>query len=58
MAVSFHETQETIGILRRVADKLDKEHGCITADELWKGVQWYVIKFLNFLYSANPSVFC
>lgn len=39
MVVHFHETQETIDILRRVVDTMDKEHGCINADELWKGVQ-------------------
>lgn len=43
MDVYFHETQETIDILRRVVYKLDEKHGWINAEELWDGVQWCVL---------------
>lgn len=47
MAVCFHETRETIDLLRRVVDKLDENDGCISAEDLWDGVQWYVMDYCN-----------
>lgn len=43
MTVFFHETQETIDLLRRVVDNLDETNGCISAEELWEGVLRYVM---------------
>lgn len=43
MAIYFHETRETIDLLRRVVDKLDEKNECISAEDLWNGVQWYVM---------------
>lgn len=43
MAVFFRETRETINLLRRVVEKLDESNGYISAEDLWDGVQWYVV---------------
>lgn len=43
MPVYFNEGRETIDFLRRIVDKLDESDGCISAEDLWDGMQRYVL---------------
>lgn len=60
MATYLTGTRETVDFLRRVTDKLNKANGCISSEELWNGVQWYVVKILiqmcfSNLFNSEPT---
>lgn len=60
MATYLTGTRETVDFLRRVTDKLNEANGCISSEELWNGVQWYVVKFLiqmcfSNLFNSEPT---